>query len=111
MKMTDRAWLAGIVEGEGYIGFNRNHYKKTVYTCPVVEIGMQDKDVIAKAAKLFGKRVLGPYGPYGMAKRPSFQTQVFASDAIRILQLILPWLGKRRACRAREVLRWKGSRR
>ena len=107
MKTLDLGWLAGIIEGEGWIGFNTT---KSIHRCPCVEVGMVDKDVIARVAGLFGKKVLGPYGPYTTNRQAHYQAQVYGKDAVRVLKLILPHLGKRRTKAAKKMLKWWESR-
>lgn len=104
LSKSQTAWLAAIIEGEGHIGWNVNPRGHRV---PVLQVGMNDPDVISRVAEMFGVPMRGPYGPYGKSNLPNYRAAIYGRGAIRILKLILPWLGNRRTARAREVLDWK----
>jgi len=107
MRTVDRAWLAGILEGEGYFGWNVN---KRLHRVPVIEISMVDKDIIQRVAGMFGNGMRGPYGPYGKEKhkrQPFYKCQAYGRRAIMVIRLVLPWLGKRRTKKAHLLLKWK----
>lgn len=103
---TQRAWLAGIIEGEGHIGWNTNTRKHRV---PVVQISMVDEDIIRRAATLMHTLSLGPYGPYGKdahRRKPHYRVGVYGRAALAVLRDIRPWLGERRGQKADEMLTW-----
>jgi hypothetical protein len=52
------AWLAGLLEGEGYFGMIRNRVGGKTYRYPRIGVSMTDRDVIARVATMFG---LGTY--------------------------------------------------
>ena len=108
MKAAQVAWLAAIIEGEGWIGFNISHYKAKAYSCPCVEVAMNDRDVIQRVAFLMDVHVLGPYR-YGTHTKSHYQAQVYGKEAIRVIRLVLPWLGQRRTKQAQHALKWKGT--
>lgn len=114
MKSVDIAWLAGLVEGEGCIGFYKNgqHSSGHEYHLPKLTINMTDKDVIQKAADLFGSKVNGPYNPgknaSGESYKQKFAVNVYGSRAIGWMMTLYPFLGSRRRAKAREVVQlWR----
>lgn len=105
LKKAEIAWLAAMIEGEGHIGWNTNTRQQRV---PVLQVSMVDRDVVVRIAKMFCTPARGPYGPYGTNRQSHYRAHAYGRAATRILKLILPWLGKRRGKRAREILRgWK----
>ena len=118
MTKTEIAWLAGIIEGEGYIGIHRTSARAGrpgyVYETACIEIAMNDKDIVKRIARIFNKNLLGPYQYGKLARAPHYQAQVFGKDAVKFLRLVLPWLGIRRAKAARRAIsivekKWNSS--
>ena len=95
--MTDKetAWLAGILEGEGCFSFNRT---------AIITLSMTDLDIVKRVAVLFGNRPLRSYAPRGNQKKSVHTTSVCADRAMRIMGLILPYMGERRSARIKEVM-------
>jgi hypothetical protein len=100
MKNTEIAWLAGIIEGDGCIGFNRT---------PNVIVAMTDKDVVERVAKLFGKHC-HQCPPHGKGLKTVYTAKVHATDAIGIMEAIRPYMGKRRTKKIKEVLKLAAAR-
>lgn len=106
-KVTEAAlaWVAGLFEGEGCITINRNN------TVPrgIATLGMTDQDVVFRFHKLLGighiyHRQRGVTAK-GTPRKAAWHWRTSAAhDVADFLRAILPWLGKRRAARAREVL-------
>ena len=96
-------WAAGLFEGEGCISTSTTKYGKTRHG---LYLGGKDKDVIEAFAAVM------PYGNIHKreAKRKDFHSdiymwQVFAKDKVRVcLDMLLPYLGDRRAHKALDVL-------
>jgi hypothetical protein len=97
------AWLAGLFEGEGSISIAKNGGTR-------LTIRMTDRDIIEKVDAIFPCtriQTVTPKPARGYTNQPKTQYAWRISDPERvreILVLILPWLGKRRSDRAREVL-------
>lgn len=94
------AWFAGIFEGEGTFETSK---RSTVR----MTVAMSDQDVIERLSQVFPCQQIGfrhSNKRYPDAK-PMYSWRVGDSDQVAlVIQAILPWLGKRRAARAREVL-------
>ena len=93
------AWLAGIIEGEGYIAFKKQRY-------PGVVVQMTDEDVILRLAEFSGAgHVSGPLQEKLPHHKPTWRWEVTDStDAVALLRRIRPWLGTRRGARVDDVL-------
>lgn len=106
MDIAQTAWLAGLYEGEGSLGFTGKHSVMLVVT-------MADRDVVERCRDLTGVgRVNGPY-VHSERRRPMWTWSVGRQDHVApILRAILPWVGERRAQRIRDGLaRMEGLRR
>jgi len=92
-KNTEIAWLAGLLEGEGsFITATKKH--------PVcLSINMTDEDVIRRVAEMWEVAVSCPkkQAPH---HRQSFRCMVRGGRAVRWIDLVLPYLGKRRTGQA-----------
>jgi intein/homing endonuclease len=103
------AWFAGLFEGEGCISIDRNG---TVG----LRIGMSDRDVIEKLHSIFPCNGIWVKQqsrlPSGNLPKPIYHWNASESARVRtILELLLPWLGERRAAKAREALEHLKTRR
>lgn len=54
-------WLAGIIDGEGYIGFSRQNAKKVRSIRPDIQIVNCDPDVILKTRRILNLIGINPY--------------------------------------------------
>lgn len=100
------AWAAGVLEGEGCFTLVRNSKAKGGRSAKIV-LQMNDLDVITNVRKVFdlkGKIYRRP--PRGNSKESWTWTVYRASDVKEILWYVLPWLGKRRKEKAKELLDW-----
>ncbi len=93
IKLTDIAWLAGLLEGEGWFTLRKGRY-------PVIGLSMTSGDVVAKAASIMKSRVT--------RYKTSHRTQVTGAHAIRWMFMLYSFLGE---CRQKEIVRavraWK----
>lgn len=101
------AWAGGIFEGEGTIILtHRTNGDLGMYG--KIKVAMTDKDSVARFAKALGLSQPTVYDRHdrdghkpiwgsGTAKR---------SEVIRVLGLLMPYLGQRRTKKAQEVLDW-----
>lgn len=95
--MTD-AWLAGLFEGEGTIHLPKKRGQVQV------SIEMNDQDVVKRAHEAAG---VGTARPSRGGRMWTWKVSNGA-DSITVLKRLLPWLGERRAMRARDAIaRWE----
>lgn len=102
MTDTEAAWLAGLLEGEGYFQITkpRHHHPTQV----VIRLSMTDKDVVEKAAKLLNNV------PVNQKARTTKRKTIYAislskrDEVEKILLQILPYMGSRRSQRINECL-------
>lgn len=104
ISSVDIAWMAGIVEGEGWIG----HDKRSL--SPKIKVHMTDEDVIRRLHFLSGvgrvsKPIILPSG------KPSWTWRVERPDhAAGLLMTLATFLGKRRFAKAKATLEiWKNN--
>jgi hypothetical protein len=96
----DIAWLAGLLEGEGWFG--RNHY-----STPTIRVSMTDLDVIERAAALFGNAVTvlkRPPDPRHPNAKQAWSTSIYGHRAVEWMRLLHPHMGSRRSARIEELL-------
>ena len=96
-------WLVGILEGEGWLGSDRG-----VRAC--VQVAMTDEDVVQKAANLMGATAIGRRERADKRRypKPIYVARVHGYQAARIMQMVLPHMGKRRSEEIRSALqKWE----
>lgn len=91
------AWLAGIIEGEGYLASSGD---------PRIRVRMTDVDIVYKCKKVAGCGVVnGPYERDNPKWKPTWEWSVNTQcDIKELLEEIIPILGDRRTKQAKEVL-------
>lgn len=89
------AWLAGLLEGEGYFGTVNSRVKGKVYRYPRVGVTMTDRDVVERVAALFGTSV-GTVKPGPQSRLTSYRFTLVGSRAADLMRRLRPWLGRRR---------------
>lgn len=105
ISTLDIAWLAGIVEGEGWIGVVRHHNRKNKY--PIVAVQMTDKDVIEKVSRLFKTSVRSSTIPSG---KVAYSFRVEGHRAAELIMTLYCLLGiRRREQGKRALLVWKSN--
>jgi len=109
MKKSDLTWAAGLLEGEGC--FYTQHARRY----PAVKCNMTDRDVVVRLYRLFGVGHLQYiHTPFMRARgwkvQWSWQVQAQA-DARRVMRLVLPYMGKRRTAKIKELLARQPARR
>lgn len=97
MTGVEIAWVAGIFEGEGTIGFSNASSVQ-------VQVRMSDEDIVRRLKDVTGLgHVTGPYGGIGRNK-PLWCWHVGAKrDVARLLLAVCPLLGARRRERVAEA--------
>ena len=94
MTNTEAAWLAGLLEGEGYFQITkpRHHHPTQV----VIRLSMTDKDVVEKAANLL-KVSINSKAETSEKKTIYSFTLSRRDDVEKTLIQILPHMGSRRS--------------
>lgn len=101
MQESELAWLAGLLEGEGSFMMSRNTVNHKVYLYPKVVVTMTDKDVIQRAALLFGT---GVYTVKVKTGKTQYRAQVTGTRAAEFMKQLLPFMGERRSAKINEIL-------
>lgn len=112
MTSVEIAWLAGLLEGEGYFGIKKCKRKSKqgvkVHLYPKVACAMTDHDVVAKAANLLKTRLYGPYNRKTASGKEVWAIHIHYKYAIALMMTILPLMGERRTARILELIEmWK----
>ncbi len=99
------AWMAGLFEGEGYIGWRRSAEKGPHLG---LRLGMTDEDVVQRFADLsiVGK-MYGPYrkfAPDGREIKTNWQFIASGKEAYALAVAMLQWLGVRRSEQVRSAI-------
>lgn len=101
MTELEIAWLAGLLEGEGCFRVRKSGgYKGSVS----ISLQMTDEDVVKRVADLFGTKIWGPHGPYGASKLETWQTLIIGHEAAKLMEKLLPYLGRRRGEKVKTLL-------
>lgn len=96
---TDRAWLAGLIDGEGCISIlettsGRDSGPVSTSYPPILQIRMCDRECIDKAMFLVGSNGVNPaqYPPSQGGVRPSYQWRIHGRKAADTIAEIYPFL-------------------
>lgn len=89
------AYLAGVIDSDGYITTQRTIRKGVTYSCAKVGIAGTRRDPHDLAASLFGGNV-SRYVPKDPRHRPQFQWSRVGTRASVVLEAVLPYLRVKR---------------
>ncbi|HEC65227.1 MAG TPA: hypothetical protein ENI23_08035 [bacterium] len=93
IKLTDIAWLAGLLEGEGCFYLDKGRY-------PNIKLQMTCEDIVVRAATLMKSKVRH----YGN----TWITHAYGAYAIQWMMTLYPYLGKHRRSKIIKVIKvWK----
>jgi hypothetical protein len=99
----DLAWIAGLLEGEGYfcvLSASRGCGKNETL---LVGCGMTDMDVIYKLQRVVGAGHVSIQVGLG---KTIYRWKLSNSDACALMTLLLPMMGRRRSVKIRELMAW-----
>lgn len=96
------AWLAGLLEGEGYFGAWNPTTRQGMHL--VIRLGMADKDVVQRAAEFMGGHINGPRKVKSPNHRPMYELTSGGYKAAYVMRRILPLMGERRSKKILECL-------
>jgi hypothetical protein len=88
----DIAWLAGLLEGEGYFGVNRSG----TGTYPTITLEMTDEDVVRRAAAALGAIRVTRDEPRDGRWRTTYVATISGSAAAEWMRRLRPLMGRRR---------------
>jgi hypothetical protein len=89
---TEVAWLAGLIEGEGYLGC-----RVAGVHSHTVRLNLTDRDVVQRVATITGVGRLWEREPTGTMRRGSWQWAVYVrEEADALMAAIRPFMGERR---------------
>ena len=101
MRDIEAAWLAGLLEGEGYFAWVAR--KETWHGSPRVIIAMNDYDVLRRAALL-----MKPASILKSKKDNTWRIELSHHKAIEVMKVVLPYMGQRRTERITLILeKWE----
>ena len=97
----DRAWAAGLFEGEGSITWHTRNTKPGVR----LTLKMTDEDTVRRFASIAGEgQVYGPYTDKGRPhQKPHWEWAAVRASARRVAEWLIPLLGPRRRARWEEI--------
>ena len=106
MTSEQIAWLAGLLEGEGYFCLQTKRLKsptkpRGVY--PKIVFVSTDKDICDRVSALFGTSP-NYVGPRKDHYKPVWRALKVGTGASEILRLILPYMGQRRREKIEDIL-------
>ena len=78
-RLTDVAWVAGLIDGEGYIALRSS---------PIIEVESVCPSLVNTPARIFGGRVSSRVRKGTRV----YRWRAYGSDALNILQEVLPFL-------------------
>ncbi len=98
LLITDAAYIAGLIDGEGCIGISyRRRTNRAARFQPCVAINITDRDVLRWMAEITGLgAVLGPFIP-GARRAETYRWSIFSWSAASLLIQICPFLKIKRA--------------
>jgi hypothetical protein len=91
VEPTTLAYLAGMIDGDGYITINRSVRKGKVYHAPQIGIAGTRREPHDLAASIWGGTV-GCFLPANAAHRPQFQWSRQGEVAAEIIRALEPYL-------------------
>lgn len=101
--LGERAWAAGLFEGEGTI-YN-NKYQ------PMLRIGTSDQDVAEHFADVVGGKINGPYTQLGIGSKPMYLVSVTGFERVQaVVAALWSYLGDRRKEKISAVMRASAER-
>lgn len=100
ISAAEAAWLAGILEGEACFDFAGDG------KYPRIRIEMKDEDVIQRVKDLCqGGGEIRRNQRANVNHSDTYAFAVYERSQVKaVLETIMPWLGRRRAARAEELL-------
>lgn len=99
----DLAWIAGLLEGEGYFCINRDGRGLTRGATLQAGCGMTDRDVIHRLHRLIG---VGHISIEKTTNKPVYRWRCNNTSAYALMILLQPSMGQRRQKTIRHLIKW-----
>lgn len=120
-SLTDLAWLAGIIDGEAWVGFSlakddRSKNRRTVVVKTEIKIPNTDKEIIAKCYRIWKQIGVNPYYRETSYKVKSYRKPVYEvatknmTGVQKMINAVLPFLTGNKLERAHLMLEFIKSR-
>ena len=90
MNDIEKAYLAGLVDGDGYIGIMKSDKQGRINYYLVFQIQLTNEKLLKYAAGLIGDKVTGPY-KYG-DRKDIFSLSIIGKKAAKVIEQIAPYL-------------------
>jgi len=97
------AWLAGLLEGEGYFGIINSRVGGKTYRYPRIGVNMTDLDVIDRVGTMWGIKTFS-WQPPPPSKKRQHRVMISGWAAADWMRRLYPWLGDRRRQRIDRIL-------
>lgn len=110
LKESEIAWLAGILEGEGYFAYinNGKNRNQARYSIPKIVVAMNDQDVIERVALMFATTAHAI--PQLPPRNTTYRASITGKTAIEWMLVLYPYMGNRRRERIRWIIAQENSR-
>lgn len=107
MSVTEVAWVAGIMEGEGYFYVGQRTAKDgSLYPIFNLRLNMTDRDIVDRFAAVVGMgTVRGPLPVQEAHHKPAYSWSICQRNEVACFcRAVLPWMGERRGARIGQIL-------
>ncbi|HJZ48502.1 MAG TPA: hypothetical protein VKE41_15095 [Roseiflexaceae bacterium] len=106
---SERYWLSGYLEGEGYFALEKHVKPFATYFRPLVALNSTDQDVVVYVQCLLHNRyavnvTVSAINPRYPAAKTAYCLRVRGCKAITIMQDVYPLMGHRRQAKIAEIL-------
>ncbi len=92
IKTVDVAWLAGLLEGDGYFG--------QVRKCPIIKLALTAEDTVIRVASMWGSVV--------NHRGNMWETTISGARSVAIMMTLYTLLGKHRRSKVSGIInRWR----
>ena len=103
MRLRDRYWLAGMLEGEGTFFATKN--KPHQPSQPRVAFVSTDRDIVVRIWRLMEAKTVRVNSSHNrLGKKRQWVTAISSTKAAALMRLIWPIMGKRRKKQIRKAL-------
>ncbi len=91
-------WLAGLLEGEGWVGVPRWNVRGKDYWYLRIGVNMTDKDIIDRVSAIMGVKTTNQCisKTRSWSQKPQYRASASGERAAELMRLIYPLMGERR---------------